>query len=107
MATPPTDPDLSQALADFKRGGWIVAILGGLGMTARLIFSNEQNKTVIWIKKIFAGVITGVIMYFALHGTSIDPLYKSILYAVSGSIAPELFEKTLYSKLKSLWKKQS
>lgn len=107
MATPPTDPDLNQAVIDFKRGGWIVAILGGLGMTARLIFSNEQHKAVVWIKKIFAGILVGVMMYFALHGTSIDPLYKSILHAVSGAIAPELFEKTIYSKLKSLWKKSS
>lgn len=76
-------------------------------MTARLIFSNEQHKAVVWIKKIFAGILVGVMMYFALHGTSIDPLYKSILHAVSGAIAPELFEKTIYSKLKSLWKKSS
>lgn len=107
MATPPTDPDLSQAVMDFKRGGWIVAILGGLGMTARLIFSDEQHKAVVWIKKIFAGCLSGIMMYFALHGTTIDPLYKSILYSVSGAIAPELFEKTIYSKIKSLWKKSS
>lgn len=107
MATPPTDPDLNQAVIDFKRGGWIVAILGGLGMAARMIFTNEKATAVIWTKKIFAGCMVGVIMYFALHGTSIDPLYKSILFAVSGTIAPDLFEKTIYSVLKSLWKRNS
>ena len=107
MANIQPDPDLTQAVADFKRGGWIVAILGGIGMTARLIFDDEKLPAVIWFKKIFAGCLVGIMMYFALHGTSIDPLYKSIMYAVSGTIAPDLFEKTLYSFLKTLWKRKS
>jgi len=44
-------------------------------------------------------------MYFALHGSNIDPLYKSILFSVSGAIAPDIFEKTFYTLLNKLWKK--
>jgi hypothetical protein len=70
-----------------------------------MIFDDEKRPLVVWIKKIFAGAIAGVLMYFALHGTTLDPLYKSILYSVSGAISPELFEKHIYDRLKKLWKK--
>jgi hypothetical protein len=102
----PPDPDLGKAAADFKDGGWLVAILGAMGMFARIVFNNEKLPIVTILKKVFAGACVGVLMYFALHGSSIDPLYKSILYAISGAIAPDLFEKTFYSLLNRLWKKQ-
>lgn len=99
------DPDFGQAAADFKRGGWIVALLGAAGMLARMILTNEDQPAVVWVKRVVAGGIVGVIMYFALHGTSIDPLYKSIILSTSGAIAPELFEKAVYRRIKGLWKK--
>lgn len=104
MSIPP-DPDLGKAAVDFKEGGWIVALLGALGMVARMILTNEKQTAVVWVKKIIAGGIVGVLMYFALHGSKIDPLYKSILFSVSGAIAPDIFEKTFYSLLNKLWKK--
>ncbi len=104
MSLPP-DPDLGKAAADFKEGGWLVALLGALGMIARMILTDERQPAVVWIKKIIAGGIVGVLMYFALHGADIDPLYKSILFSVSGAIAPDIFEKTFYSLLKKLWKR--
>jgi hypothetical protein len=103
--TPP-DPDLSAAAADFKRGGWIVSLLGALGMMARMILTDERQPVVVWIKRVVAGGIVGVLMYFALHGSDIDPLYKSILFSVSGAIAPDLFEKSVYTLLNKLWKRK-
>ncbi len=104
MSLPP-DPDLTKAATDFKEGGWLVALLGALGMIARMILTDERQPVVVWVKKIIAGGIVGVLMYFALHGAGIDPLYKSILFSISGAIAPDIFEKTFYSLLKKLWKK--
>lgn len=104
MSIPP-DPDLTRAAADFKSGGWLVALLGALGMAARMILTDERQPIVVWVKKIVAGGIVGVLMYFALHGSSIDPLYKSILFSISGAIAPDIFEKTFYSLVNKLWKK--
>lgn len=101
----PIDPDLGKAAADFKSGGWLVALLGALGMIARMILTDERQPVVVWVKKIVAGGIVGVLMYFALHGSQIDPLYKSILFSVSGAIAPDIFEKTFYKILNKLWKK--
>jgi hypothetical protein len=90
MSSP--DPDFVQAAADFKRGGWLVALLGVAGALVRLLLSEDKLKWVCWVKHAIAGGLTGVVVYFALHGTDIDPLYKSVIYSSSGAIAPRLFE---------------
>lgn len=86
-----SDPSLQDLLDEFKKTGWLFAILGALGMLARLILTDEKYNTTRWFRMVTAGAIVGVICYFALHQTSIDPFYKSVLCSVSGSIAPELF----------------
>jgi hypothetical protein len=88
----PADPDLANAIQDFKKGGWVIALLGSMGMFARLIVTNEKYSFFVWLRKVVAGGIVGVIAYFALYGTNIDPLYKSVIYSISGSIAPEIWQ---------------
>ena len=88
----PDNDNLQELIIDFKKGGWITAVLGGLGMLARLILTDTKYNTWIWIRKIIAGGITGIICYFALYGLEIDSIYKSVLCSMSGAIAPELFE---------------
>jgi len=88
----PTDPDLAGAIQDFKKGGWVIDMLGAMGMFARLILTEEKYSFFGWVRKIIAGGIVGVLAYFALYGTSIDPLYKSVIYSISGSISPEIWE---------------
>lgn len=88
----PQDTDIVQVMEEFKKGGWIMAVLGSAGMLARLILTDEKYSFFIWLRKIIAGGITGVIVYFALYGLTIDPIYKSVLCSISGSIAPELFD---------------
>jgi len=83
---------MSLLIEDFKKGGWIIAILGGMGMFARLILTNEKYAFFVWFRKILAGAIVGVICYFALYGLEINLIYKSMFYSMSGAIAPELFE---------------
>lgn len=93
MASP--DPDLTTAIESFRKGGWIVALLGSLGILARLLLAKTKPTLVEVIKKTTAGGIVGVIAYFALHGTDIDPLYKSVIYATAGAFAPEFFNLVL------------
>lgn len=76
----------------FKRAGWIMAILGALGMLVRLIFTNEKFVKSIWFKKVVGASIVGLLVYFSLHQIDIDEMYKSVLCSISGSFAPELFE---------------
>ena len=86
------DPSLIETAEEFKRGGWIVAVLGALGAIARLIITEEGWKPIVWIRKAISGSIVGTLCYFAINGSTIDPLYKSIIYASAGSLAPDLFE---------------
>jgi hypothetical protein len=77
---------------EFKKGGWIVAVLGALGAVARLIITEQRFKAIIWIRKALAGAIVGTLVYFAVNPANLDPLYKGIIYASSGALAPDLFE---------------
>lgn len=94
----PVDPSLIETAQEFKKGGWIVAVLGALGAVARLIITEEKFKAIIWIRKGIAGAIVGTLVYFAVEPSGLDSLYKGIIYASSGALAPDLFE-WLKSKL--------
>lgn len=88
----PIDPSLLETAEDFKKGGWIVAVLGALGAVARLIITEEKFKGVIWIRKGIAGAIVGTLVYFAINHADMDALYKGIIYSSSGALAPDIFE---------------
>lgn len=100
-----SDPDLAQAAIDFKKGGWLVSLLGVAGAIVRLLLSDKRNSWVVWIKHMIAGGLTGVIVYFAIHGADIDPLYKSVILSSSGAVAPRAFE-ALDKKIKCFLRKQ-
>lgn len=98
------DDSLNQLTEELRKGGWVMAILGGLGMLARLILTNEKYSAAIWCRKVIAGGIIGVISYLALLNLTIDPIYKSVIVSIAGSMAPEVFDsvrKRFISKLKS------
>lgn len=88
----PVDPSLLETAEDFKKGGWIVAVLGALGAVARLIITEEKFKGVIWIRKAIAGAIVGTLVYFGIDHATLDPMYKGIIYSSSGALAPDIFE---------------
>lgn len=86
------DPQsINEIAEEFKKTGWLFAVLGGLGMLARLILTDEKYYTTRWIRMVIAGAIVGVICYFSLYKADIDPFYKSVLCSISGSLAPEMF----------------
>jgi hypothetical protein len=99
------DPDFVKAADDFKQGGWIVALLGVAGALLRLLISEERYNWVCWAKKLIAGGLVGILLYFALHGTGIDPLYKSIILSSGGAISPQLFQ-LIEDKIKKYIKRQ-
>jgi len=90
MTKPPND-DLLNAARDLKQGGWIVSILGMAGALCRLLLTDEHLPLIIWIRRIVAGGIVGVLGYFVVHGR-IEPLYEALFYSVCGTCAPELIE---------------
>jgi len=88
----PIDPNLIDTAQEFKRGGWIVAVLGALGAIARLIITEERFFWVVWVRKALAGAIVGTLVYFAINHTEMDAMYKSIVYSSAGALAPDIFE---------------
>lgn len=84
--------DYDEFIEAFKKAGWIMAILGGAGMLMRLVFTNEKFVMSIWVKKIVAASIVGLLVFFTLHGVEIEDIYKSVICSISGSFAPELFD---------------
>jgi len=87
----PPDDRLLQTADDLRKGGWIVAFLGAAGALCRLLLTNENLTAVIWVRRIIAGGVVGVLGYFAVHNL-IDPLYEAVFYSVSGTAAPEIME---------------
>jgi uncharacterized membrane protein YeaQ/YmgE (transglycosylase-associated protein family) len=88
----PVDPSLLETAEDFKKGGWIVAVLGALGAIARFIITEEKWQPIILVRKGIAGAIVGTLIYFAINHAPIDSLYKSIIYASCGALAPDIFD---------------
>ena len=97
---PPTDPDLAATLEDFKRGGWVVSLLGGAGMLARMLLTDEEHFFLVLLRKTIAGSIVGCIVYFAIHGQDISSFNKAMIMATSGAGSPEIMEliRKKYSK---------
>lgn len=88
----PIDPSLMDTAEEFKKGGWIVAVLGALGAVARLIITDERFAFIKWIRKALAGAIVGTLVYFAVNPMTLDAMYKGIIYASAGALAPDIFE---------------
>lgn len=86
------DPDLAAAADDFRKGGWVIALLGVAGALIRLLLSERSHRWVVWVKHAIAGGLTGIVVYFAMHSAAIDPLYKSVILSSCGALAPRLFE---------------
>lgn len=87
-----TDPDLAAAAADFKRGGWITAMFGFAGMLVRLLITDEAHPAIWWARRLLASTIIGVLSYFALWGTDIPGIYKSVILTTSGMACPEVVD---------------
>lgn len=88
----PVDPSIIETAEEFKKGGWIVAVLGALGAVARFIITEEKFRWVVLLRKAIAGSIVGTLVYFGINYAPIDPIYKGIIYSSSGALAPDIFE---------------
>lgn len=87
-----TDPDWGNAIADFKRGGWVTALFGLAGGLVRLLITDEAHPAIWWVRRLLASCIVGVLSYFALWGTDIPGIYKSIILTTSGMACPEIVD---------------
>ena len=86
-------------LMEFLRGGWIVALLGALGMLARTFMDGVKRTCIEQTKRIIAAAICATIAWFILELVEVSSLTKAISYGITGVISPEILQGlTLLSK---------
>jgi len=86
-------------LMEFLRGGWIVALLGALGMLARTFMDGVKRTCIEQTKRIVAAAICSTIAWFILEQVEVSSLTKAISYGITGVISPEILQGlTLLSK---------
>ncbi len=77
----------------FLESGWMVSIIGGAGMIARLVCN--PLKTANWtdyLRKIIVACITSTIAWFVVEQMDISSITKAITYGVVGVISPEIID---------------
>ena len=84
--------ELNQILKEFISGGWIVTLLGAIGMAARLFMGNEKIGCIQQLKRIIAAAIFSTIAWFILEQVDVSSLTKAISYGIIGVISPEVLQ---------------
>ena len=79
-------------LMEFLRGGWIVALIGALGMLARSFMDGIKRSCVEQTKRIVAAAICSTIAWFILEQVDVSSLTKAISYGITGVISPEILQ---------------
>ena len=85
------DPD-KNLIKDFFEGGWIIMMIGGSAMLARLLASNTTITILEHFKKIISAAIASGIAWFILKDVQGWELYKAIAYGIVGVISPEIID---------------
>jgi hypothetical protein len=85
------EPDKT-LIKDFLEGGWIIMMIGGSAMLARLLASNTTITILEHFKKIISAAIASGIAWFILKDVQGWELYKAIAYGVVGVISPEIID---------------
>jgi hypothetical protein len=75
---------------EFVEGGWIIPMIGGAAMLARLLSSSTKITFVEYFKKITSAAIASGIAWFILEQTDIPSLYKAVTYGIIGVVSPEI-----------------
>lgn len=77
-------------LKEFLEGGWVITLIGGAAMMARLLATGNKIGIIEQVKKIFVASISATIAWFILEQTDISSLYKAITYGIIGVVSPEV-----------------
>lgn len=86
-------------LMEFLRGGWIVALIGALGMLARSFMDGIKRSVLEQTKRIIAAAICSTIAWFILEQVDVSSLTKAISYGITGVVSPEILQgMTVLSK---------
>ena len=84
--------DEKNLIREFLTGGWIVAVIGGLGMLARSLLDGIERSHLEHFKRIVAASICATIAWFILEQVEVSSLTKAISYGVVGVVSPEILQ---------------
>jgi len=84
--------DLMEVAKLWKETGWLTAVIGGAGMTARLLANPIQGTTWDSIRRILMAAIVSTIAWFVVEQIEVSSLVKAITYGVVGVISPEIID---------------
>jgi len=74
----------------FLESGWIIPLIGGGGMIARLLSADTTFTLKQQIKKIVTASVASTIAWFVLEQTDMSSLSRAVIYGVIGVISPEI-----------------
>lgn len=81
------------AILAFKKGGWIVSLIGAAAMVGRLLIDEAETASVARsVKHVIAAAIFAIIAFFVTFQWEIAAINKAIIQGLTGALAPELID---------------
>jgi hypothetical protein len=84
--------DLMEVAKVWKETGWLTAVIGGAGMTARLLANPIKGTAWDSIRRILMAAIVSTIAWFIVEQIEVSSLVKAITYGVAGVVSPEIID---------------
>jgi hypothetical protein len=84
--------DLMEVAKVWKETGWLTAVIGGAGMTARLLANPIKGTAWDSIRRILMAAIVSTIAWFIVEQIEVSSLVKAITYGVAGVVSPEILD---------------
>ena len=81
------------AILAFKKGGWIVSLIGAAAMVGRLLIDDAADAN--WrrsAKHILAAALFAIIAFFVTYQWEMSAINKAIIQGLTGALAPELVD---------------
>jgi hypothetical protein len=90
MSTEPKD--FVEVARLWKETGWLTAVIGGAGMTARLLANPIKGDVWESVRRIAMAAIVSSIAWFVVEQIEVSSFVKAITYGVAGVISPEIID---------------
>jgi hypothetical protein len=84
--------DLMEVAKVWKETGWLTAVIGGAGMTARLLANPIKGTAWDSIRRILMAAIVSTLAWFIVEQIEVSSLVKAITYGVAGVVSPEIID---------------
>ena len=81
------------AILAFKKGGWIVSLIGAAAMVGRLLIDDAADAN--WrrsAKHVLAAALFAIIAFFVTYQWEMSAINKAIIQGLTGALAPELVD---------------